>query len=179
MRKIFFGVLIISVALSCNNAEVKSATDTKDTTAATKPAVDLPYTAGYESNWSDNVSDADLKMVLMTYKDWADNNMPGLEGALADTVTIDMSEGTHLVKAKADVINLWKLHRDSLSSVNIKMDAWHKMFATDKGDQYVVTWYDEYDTYKDGKVDSASYHDINQIKNGKLIWYSQYRRPKK
>lgn len=181
MRKIFFGLIITLIAFSCNNAEVKSATDTKDTTAATKsaPAVDLPYTADYESNWSDNVSDADLKMVMNTYKDWADNNMAGLEAALADTVTIDMSNGTRLEKPKADIINIWKNNRDSLSSVKIKMDAWHKMYATDKGDQYVVTWYDETDTYKNGKVDSASYHDINQIKNGKLVWYSQYKRPKK
>lgn len=180
MRKILFGLIITTIAFSCKNAEVKSATDTKDTTAAaTKPAVDLPYTADYESNWSDNVSDADLKMVLTTYKDWTDGNMPGLEAALADTTTIDMSSGTHIRKPKADIINMWKTNRDSLSSVKIKMDAWHKMYATDKGDAYVVTWYNEYDTYKNGRVDSAAYHDINQIKDGKLVWYSQYKRPLK
>jgi hypothetical protein len=51
------------------------------------------------------------------------------------------------------------------------------MYSTDKKDGYIVTWYKEYDTYKNGKVDSAAFHDINQLKDGKIVWYSQYRRP--
>jgi hypothetical protein len=177
MRQILLGFLTGTILLSCNNAEVKSTSATTDST--TKGTTDLPYTARYSSNWSDNVSDADLKMVLNTYKDWADANMPGLESALADTVTLDMSNGDHLVKPKADVLKLWKTYRDSLSSIDIKMDAWHKMYATDKQEGYIVTWYDETDSFKNGKVDSASYHDINQVKNGKIVWYAQYKRPKK
>ena len=37
----------------------------------------------------------------------------------------------------------------------------------------------ENDTYKTRKVDSASYHDINLMKNGKIVWFSQYKRPMK
>ena len=177
MRRILFGLLSGTVLLACNNAEVKSTSTTADSTA--KMATDLPYTARYTANWSDNVSDADLKMVLNTYKDWSDANMPGLESALADTVEVDMADGMHLKKPKADIITMWKSHRDSLSSVAIKMDTWHKMYATDKKDGYIVTWYDETDTYKDGHVDSAAYHDINQVKDGKITWYATYKRPKK
>lgn len=177
MRKIIPGLFICIIILSCNNAEVKSTSTTADSTA--KTPTDLPYTAKYTSNWSADVSDADLKMVLTTYKDWTDANMTGLENALADTVELDMSNGTHLKKPKADIIKMWKTFRDSLSSVDIKMDTWHKMYATDKKEGYIVTWYDETDSFKDGRVDSASYHDINQIKDGKIVWYSQYKRPKK
>ena len=74
---------------------------------------------------------------------------------------------------------MFTTYRDSLSSVTIDMQGWQKMYATDKKDGYIVTWYDETDTYKTGKVDSASYHDINQVKDGKIVWYSQYKRPKK
>jgi hypothetical protein len=105
--------------------------------------------------------------------------MPGLENALADTVEVDMADGMHLKKPKADIISMWKSHRDSLSSVDIKMDTWHKMYATDKKEGYIVAWYDETDTYKDGRVDSAAYHDINQVKDGKIVWYATYKRPKK
>lgn len=177
MRKILLGFLTGTILLSCNNAEVKSSATTNDSTAKT-PA-DLPYTARYTTNWSDSVSDADLKMVLSTYKDWTDANMAGLENALADTVELDMSDGTHLKKPKADIIKLWKSYRDSLSSINIKMDTWRKMYATDKKEGYIVTWYDETDSFKNGKVDSASYHDINQVKDGKIVWYSQFKRPRK
>jgi len=177
MRKIINGMITAAILLSCNNAEVKSTSSTSDSTS--KSTMDLPYTPRYTSNFSDNVSDADLKMVLDTYKDWTDANMAGLENALADTVTLDMSNGDHLVKPKSEVIKLWKSYRDSLSSIDIKMDAWKKMFATDKNEGYIVTWYDETDNFKTGKIDSASYHDINQVKNGKIVWYSQYKRPKK
>jgi ketosteroid isomerase-like protein len=174
MKKILSCFLCGTILLACNNEKDKPAT-----TEAAKPAVDLPYAATYSSSWSQDVSDADLKTVLMTYKDWSDGNIKGLSGAMGDTVVIDMSNGDHLTKSNADLMKMWTTFRDSLSSVKIDMAGWQKMYSTDKKDSYIVTWYDETDTYKDGRVDSASYHDINQIKNGKISWYAQYKRPKK
>ena len=138
MRKIFLCFCSAGFLLSCNNEKEKPAT-TETPATAEKSAVELPYTASYSSNWSTDVSDADLKTVLMTYKDWS----------------------------------------DGLSSVKIDMQGWQKMYATDKKETYIVTWYDETDTYKNGKVDAGSFHDINQLKDGKLIYYAQYKRPKK
>ena len=178
MKKILFCFSLAIFVLSCKDDKNKTeTTDTGDKTE--KAAVDLPYTAAYSSSWSTDVSDADLKTVLMTYKNWADNNINGLSAAMADTVTVDMNSGDHLVKSKADLMKFWSTYRDSLSSVRIVMDGWHKMYSTDKKEGYIVTWYNEYDTYKSGKVDSAAYHDINQLKDGKITWYSQYKRPLK
>ena len=179
MRKIFLFFGLAAFLLSCNTGEEKTAATTSTTDSTTKTPVDLPYTASYSSSWSTDVSDADLKMVLTTYKDWADNNMSGLGSAMADTVTVDMSSGDRKKLSKADLTKMWTTYRDSLSSVKIDMAGWQKMYATDKKEGYIVTWYDETDTYKTGKVDSASYHDINRVKDGKLVWYLQYKRPKK
>jgi hypothetical protein len=42
-----------------------------------------------------------------------------------------------------------------------------------------LTWYDEIDTYKTGKVDSVVMHDINTVDSaGKIVRYAQYRKPK-
>jgi ketosteroid isomerase-like protein len=174
MKKFLSCFLCGTILLACNNDKDKPAT-----TEAAKPAVDLPYTATYSSSWSQDVSDADLKTVLMTYKDWSDGNISGLSGAMGDTVVVDMNNGDHLTKSNADLMKMWSTYRDSLSSVTITMAGWNKMYSTDKKDSYIVTWYDETDTYKDGRVDSASYHDINQMKNGKITWYAQFKRPKK
>jgi ketosteroid isomerase-like protein len=179
MKKILLCFCVATFLLSCNSGEQKTAATTSTADSTTKNTVDLPYTASYSSSWSTDVSDADLKMVMMTYKDWADNNMSGLGSAMADTVTLDMSSGDHKKLTKADLTKLWTTFRDSLSSVKIDMAGWNKMYSTDKKDGYIVTWYDETDTYKTGKVDSASYHDINQVKDGKIVWFSQYKRPKK
>lgn len=148
-------------------------------TSENKSSVDLPYTAGYTANWDANVSDEDVKTVLDSYKFWSENELDKLMGVMADTVTVDFASGLHAVHSNADLRKTWASHRDSLSSIRITMDSWHKMHATDKGDSYVVVWYNEYDTYKDGHVDSAAFHDINQLKGGKISWYSTYKRPLK
>ena len=177
MRKIVFCFSLALFVLSCNNDKKK--TETTGTSTTEKTMVDLPYKASYSANFTQDVSDADLKMVLMTYKDWADGNMSGLANALSDTVTVDMSSGDHLVKTNADLMKMWTTLRDSLSSINIDMQGWQKMYEPDKKEGYVVTWYKETDNFKTGKVDSAYYHDINQIKNGKIVWYAQYKLPAK
>ena len=105
--------------------------------------------------------------------------MSGLGSAIGDTVSVDMFSGDHFKLSNSDLAKMWGTYRDSLSSVKIDMQGWQKMCATDKKETYVVTWYNETDTYKTGKVDSASYHDINQLKYGKIIYYAQYKRPKK
>ena len=166
MKKILFCFSLAIFLLSCK--------DDKN-----KPAADLPYKASYSANFTTDVSDADLKMVLMTYKDWADANMSGIANALSDTVTVDMSSGDHIMGPKAGILKMWSTYRDSLSSINIDMQGWQKMYEPDKKEGYVVTWYKETDMFKIGKVDSAYYHDINQVKDGKIVWYAQYKRPAK
>lgn len=180
MYKILSLTCLVSLFSACNSGDRKTEFSTKsDSTAANKAPTDLPYTASYSSSWSDNVPDADLKMVLTTYKDWADGNMKGLGDAMADTVVFDLTSGKRMRLSKADLLKFWTTSRDSLSSVVIDMQAWHKMYSTDKKDSHIVTWYKETDTYKTGKVDSAYYHDINRVKDGKITWYSQYKRPAK
>ena len=178
MKKILLFFCFATLLLSCKSGEEKTAatTSTADSTTS-KP--DLPYTATYSSSWSTDVPDADLKMVLMSYKDWADNNMSGLGSAMADTVMWYMSSGDDKKLSNAEITKMFTTYRDSLSSVKIDMTAWQKMYSTDKKEGFILTWYDETDTYKTGKVDSASYHDINQVKDGKIILYAQYKRPMK
>src|SRR6185295_7486462 len=178
MKKILLCFLSGTILLSCNNDKEKpAATGTTDSTA--KSTVDLPYTASYSSSFSTDVSDADLKMVLTTYKDWSDGNLSGLENAIADSISVDFNTGDHFNGKKADLMKIWKTFRDSLSSVTTDMEGWQKMYSTDKKEGHIVTWYKEIDTYKTGKVDSAYYHDINRVKDGKIVWYSQYKRPAK
>jgi hypothetical protein len=178
MRKVIFFLGVTSVLLSCNDKATNTAVAASKDSAATT-ATDLPYKASYSSSWSTDVSDADLKMVLTSYKDWADNNMTGLANALADSIEVDFSSGDNFKGTKAELMKRWSTYRDSLSSVAIDMQGWNKMYSTDKKEGYIVTWYKETDSYKNGKVDSAYYHDINQVKDGKINWYSQYKRPKK
>ncbi len=177
MKKFMFILMGGVLLTACGNKEKKETAGTGDKTKET--TVDLPYTASYSANWSDEVSDADLKTVLMSYKDWADGSMDKVATAYADTLAWDRTSGEHMRSPNADIMKLWGTYRDSLSSITIDMESWKKLYATDKKEGYVVVWYKEIDTYKTGQVDSGYYHDINQLKNGKINWLSQYKRPAK
>jgi len=172
MRHYLLCGTIIGLVLACNNE-----TASTPEAAAPTPAPDLPYTATYSSNWDTNISDTDLKTVLTTYKDWADGNLDGVMKAMGDSVWVDGTDGTSANYSNADLRKRWASSRDSLSSVEIEMDAWHKMRSEKQKDSIIVVWYKQIETFKNGRVDSARYHDINQLKGGKIIWYSQYKRP--
>ena len=177
MKKIFLFYVLAVLLFSCNSAPEKTEASATVSDTTTEKEPDLPFKAIYSSKFTDDVSDADLAMVMQTYKDWADGNAAGLESVLADSVDYDASSGYSKKVTKAALTNLWKTFRDSLSSVKIDMYAWKKMYATDKKEGHVVTWYKEIDTYKDVRIDSATYHDINGVKDGKLVWYSSMKRP--
>jgi hypothetical protein len=178
MKRIILCFTFGAFLWSCNGNKDKTAT-TETTDSGTKSTVDLPYKASYSSNFSTDVSDADLKTVLMSYKDWADGNMSNVAKEYSDTLTWERPSGEHYKLPNADIMKLWGTYRDSLSSVAIDMQAWQKMYSPDKKEGFVVTWYKETDTYKIGKVDSSYYHDINQVKDGKISWLSQYKRAAK
>ena len=176
MRHVLLVASIIGLMLACNN-ETDTPTDAATAPAATSTPTDLPYTATYSSSWDNNVSDADLKTVLMSYKHWADGNIDALMNTMGDSTWVDMSDGVSANYSNADLRKRWASSRDSLSSVEIRMDAWDKMRSEKQKDSIIVVWYKQIDTYKSGRVDSALYHDINMVKGGKIVWYSQYKRP--
>jgi hypothetical protein len=97
----------------------------------------------------------------------------------ADSLVWDRPNGEHYNLPNADIMKMWTTYRDSLSSITIDMEGWQKMYAADRKEGHVVTWYKEIDTYKSGKVDSGYYHDINRLKDGKISWLGQYRRAAK
>lgn len=167
MKHVFLVVTIIGLMLACND----------EATTTDASATDLPYTAVYSGSWDANVSDADLKTVLQTYKDWAGGNLDGVMSAMGDSVSVDEAGGVSATYSNADLRKRWASSLDSLSSVEIQMDAWHKMRSEKQKDSIVVVWYKQIETYKNGRVDSALYHDINMLKGGKIVWYSQYKRP--
>jgi hypothetical protein len=179
MKKILLFTSFAAFLWSCNNTNNEKPVAADPAADGTKSTADLPYTASYSSNFSTDVSDADLKTVLMSYKDWADGNMSNVAKEYGDSLEWDRPNGEHYKLPNADIMKIWTTYRDSLSSIAIDMQGWQKMYATDKNEGFVVTWYKETDTYKTGKVDSGYYHDINQVKNGKITWLGQYKRQAK
>jgi hypothetical protein len=164
-------VIMAAAALffaACNNEK-------KEGQKESGSSIQMPYKANYSSDFNSNVSDSAVLTVLNSYKYWENADMNGLAGTIGDSLYFQGWDGMKLNGTNADIMKLWSSHRDSMSKVEISMDAWSKDHSADKNDDFVLVWYKEIDTYKSGKVDSANYADINQVKNGKIYWYAQYR----
>lgn len=134
----------------------------------------MPYKAAYPSDFNNSVSDSNLLLVMNTYKYWEQGDLKALRGTMGDSVS--MNGDNFIFSGRTDSLTkLWQTFRDSLSSVEIKMDTWAKLHNEKDSSDYINVWYKEIDTYKMGRVDSANFSDVNQIKNGKLTWLSQYK----
>ena len=176
MKRILFFLSTALLFMACNSATSPAEEPGTDTSmAAETPAVTLPYTPVYETAWTDDVSDNDLLTVLNSYKHWETGDLAGLKSTLADSVQFYSWSGMEYNGPNDGLMKIWTTSRDSLSSVKIIFDAWRKMHAVNKNEDWVSTSYTEMNVYKTGKVDSSYYQDNNMLKNGKIVMYSQHK----
>jgi hypothetical protein len=167
MKKYTFFCMAFAIALAgCK---------TKGGTKTTESNIKLPYTATYTTDFTNNVSDSDLLVVLNSYKAWETGDLKALRATMGDSIYVDAADGFRFAGLTDSLMKNWEIMRDSLSSVKIMMDVWLKNHAVKDGQDYINVWYKEIDTYKTGKVDSANYEDDNGIKNGKIIWFSSHK----
>ena len=174
MKQIFFAFFTLTIFLAACEAK-KDETKTTGTTGASTSTLSLPYKAGYTTEFTPNVSDSDLLLVLNSYKYWETNDMSSLRTTMGDSMRVNGADGFKFNGLSDSLMKVWAPHRDSISSVVITMDVWLKNHAVVDSMDYINVWYKEIDTYKSGKVDSAYYSDINALKNGKIVWYASYR----
>lgn len=171
MKKIFFCLFILPVVFTACTGK------TEATTASS--SIKLPYEVVYTTDFNDNISDSDLLLVLNSYKAWEGNDMNALRATMGDSMRVDESDGFTFNGLSDSLMNRWTPARDSLSSVSITMDVWRKNHSVKDSADYITVWYKEIDTHKSGVIDSANYADVNQVKNGKIVWYSQFKQKMK
>src|SRR5438552_2215410 len=113
MKTIMLCFGMLTFLLSCNNTADKPAAATTDATSdsTATSTVDLPYKASYSSTFSTGVSDADLKTVLVSYKDWADGNIVNVAKAYSDTLEWDRPTGDHYKLPNAEIMKMWTTYR--------------------------------------------------------------------
>jgi hypothetical protein len=111
---------------------------------------------------------ADALTVLNSFKVWETNDMAAFANTLSDYVCFNFSDGSKFAGAKDSMMVLAKQYRDSLASEKLDIDVWLPFHSNDKNEDAVLVWYKEIDTYKNGKVDSSYYSNINGLKDGKI-----------
>lgn len=169
MKKYILGLLVLTaVVIACNDKD-------GDKTSSGSSSIKLPYEASYTTEFTHNVSDSDLLVVLNSYKYWENSDMAGLRSTMGDSMTVHMSDGFRFSGSSDSLIKIWSKYRDSLSSVKITMDVWLKNHSVKDSMDYVNVWFKQVETFKDGRVDSFNFQEDNGIKNGKIVWYSSHK----
>ena len=123
----------------------------------------------------DNVSDSDLLLVLNSYKAWENGDLQALRSTMDDRMSVNESQGFSFHGLSDSLMPTWHAARNSLSAVSIEMSVWRKNHSLKDSSNYITVWYKEIDTHKSGLIDSANYAHVNQVKNGKITWYSQFK----
>lgn len=171
MKK-YIAIILISAGffVACDNKD-----STTKTAKTSKDSIKLPYEAGYATEFTNEVSDSNLLMVLNTYKYWENNDMKSMRNTMGDSMEIMGADGFKFKGRTDSLMKIWTASRDSIVSAVITMDVWLKNHSVKDSMDYVNVWYKEIDTFKSGKVDSANYEDDNGIKNGKIVWFSSHK----
>jgi len=149
--------------------------ETKTDAVKTSSSIKLPYEARYGTEFTNNVSDSDLLVVLNSYKYWETSDYAALRTTMGDSMYANMSDGLKFQGLTDSLMGIWKKYGDSLSSIKIDMGVWLKNHSVKDSIDYINVWYKETDTFKSGRVDSGNFEDDNAVKNGKIIWLSSHK----
>lgn len=178
MKQLLLGASIVCAFVACNSATTSTET-ANDTTATTMAASDAPvayaYTPGYSANFE--IGDSkNAQIVLELWKDFDNNTLDNHKDAFADSVTIELADGSVVKGLKDSVLSSMKSYRSGFTTVVSSVDVVIPLKPKDKEESWVCVWGKEIDTDKKNKTDSA-YLNENWMfnKDGKIAYMSQFR----
>ena len=140
----------------------------------TPTSVTLPYQIGYSSDFE--IGDSKYAQTVLTaWKDYDNNTMNNSLGIFADTVAMDMGEGSHLTLKKDSAVAFVSKVRGMFASAVSTIDAVVVLKPKGKDETWVCIWGKEVDAMKDGKKDSTSLNENWMFnKDGKVARILQY-----
>lgn len=175
MKKAIVACFALVAFVACNNnAKTEEPAAKKEEAKTTEAAPTMPYTADYSSQFSMGDQKNAEKMLIL-FKQWDDNKLADGKSMFADSVQFIadswMFNGTN---DSFQVIS--QRQRDQYKEVRTMIHAWMPVRSTDKNEDWVLVWSRVYNTYKDGKTDSADYQDTWRLnKDGKFDFMLDFR----
>ena len=134
---------------------------------------DFPYKANYSSQFAIG-SPANARKVLELWKDYDANMLNTHADYFADTVRVDLPNGTRL-NGKDSVLKAIGEYRTSQGKVESTVDAWISTKSLDRNEDWVTIWGVETATDGTGKVTKNRIHEIWQLnKDGKVVYMAQF-----
>jgi hypothetical protein len=171
-------MLVLLAGLALFNACATKEAEAPKEEPVTKPAVTLPYVAGYSSSFEMGNPEYARTILQGSWKDWEENKLDNMTSWLSDTVVAFHSDNRQYRGAQT-LMTEWKKNRLKYSKVQTTIDAVMPVYSTDKKEDWVLVWATEIDTNVDGKTDTVSLMETWRInKEGKADLLLQYERRK-
>jgi len=187
MKKVLlFGALVVLAACNSNqpaaSTDTKAATDTTATIAAPVVAeIKSPYPVAYSSKFAmDDPKNAET--LLSIWKDWDNGDLSAGKDKFADSLTLNLNDGTVLHGGRDSILNVMQKFRSSFAKAVSNVSAVMAVKSTDKNENWALIWGDETDTDKKGKATTFSLQETWRFnKDGKadLVFQTMAKSPKK
>jgi hypothetical protein len=187
MKKFIVCFVAAGMFISCSNeskpTETAESTEKKEEakpaeTPSPAPAINMPYTAGYSSQFV--LGDQKNSEKLLTlFKQWDENKVADGKTMFGDSVHF-YADKWEFHGTNDSFMTVSKKQRANYKEVKTVVQAWIPVHSTDKNEDWVLVWSTAYTTDMKGKVDSANYQDTWRInKDGKfdLMYDYQQRVP--
>jgi len=173
MKNLLPLLAVLVLFAHCNDKKNDKAAD-KQTENKVEDSITYPYKAEYTSDLG--LGDPNhAKLVLDFIKSWEENRFADMRKMLADTVAVDFSDGSKFTGTADSLIKMGEQFRNMFSNVVIKIDAWMPVHSNDRNEDFVLVWEKDYNTDKNGKVDSMGYHNVYQLKNNKIAYWGEFQ----
>jgi hypothetical protein len=151
-------LLLVAIALfaACNSSpstETANPEKTKmDSSDRIRP-IQSPYAVMYSSNFvMDDPKNAET--VLALWKAFDNGNLSVSRDYFADTMEVNLWDGTSKRGPRDSVIAMIQAYRNTLTAAVDEVNAVMAVKSTDKNEHWALIWGKEKNTHKDGKVDS-------------------------
>jgi ketosteroid isomerase-like protein len=171
MKKTVLVLLTAGFMASCSTNAPE--TTAADTTVAAVPAIVMPYTATYSSDFSMGNSEL-IKVVLDMYKAVEENRMEDLGKYYADSVIRYNFAQKQIMLTRDEMVKLATDFRAQFKEFSETPLAFTALHSNDRNEDWVVTWIKEKVVYNNGKVDSTTYQENWRFRDGKIYMVDSY-----
>ena len=95
---------------------------------------------------------------------------------LADSVSLYFSDGSYVSATRDSILSLIRVFRKNLSGVEMHYISILPVKNLDQNQEWLLSWFQETDTYPNDSVDSYFMHEDIYFQNGKIRTVYQYSR---
>ena len=166
MKNTIYMLAVLTLMMACGTATKEAAEESVEMPESTQKynyseAFEMGDFANYDivRAWSEGVKAGDLD---------------ALSALLADSVTLNLWDGTVFNTTRDSVMNVVKGFFGEISDLSIIYHAGMAINSTDRGDAWGMTWQTEQYTDADGKLQRINLQENYRIVDGKIRAVTQY-----